>query len=83
MTTMAEQWIAEGRIEGEAKGRIEGEAKGRIEGSRMILLKLLAAKFGELPEQTRQRVQTAPEEALLRWTTRLLEADSLESVFSD
>jgi predicted transposase/invertase (TIGR01784 family) len=75
MTTMAERWIAEG----EAKG----EAKGRIEERRMILLELLTAKFGELPEHAQLRIQTARAEVLWRWMKRYPDANSLESVFSD
>lgn len=75
MTTLAEGWIAEG----EAKGRVEG----RVEGIRLMLLRLLTAKFGELPQHLRQRVQTAPEDALSRWTDRAFSADSLESALVD
>jgi hypothetical protein len=71
MTTMAEQWIA------------EGEAKGRVEGIRLTLLRFLTSKFGELPEHVRQRVQTAPEDALSRWTERVFNSDSLESALVD
>jgi hypothetical protein len=71
MTTLAERWIA------------EGEAKGRADGIRLTLLRLFTSKFGELPQHLRQRVQTAPEDALSRWTERVLSADSLESVFVD
>jgi hypothetical protein len=67
MTTLAEQWIAE----------------GRVEGIRMTLQRLLTSRFGELPEHVRQRVQTAPEDALSRWTERAFNADSLESALGD
>jgi predicted transposase/invertase (TIGR01784 family) len=91
MTTLAELWTAEGeargeargRVEGEARGRVEGEARGRVEGARRVLLQLLQLKFGELPSSERARVQAASEEELLRWTARLLTADSLAAVLAD
>jgi predicted transposase/invertase (TIGR01784 family) len=89
MTTLAERWIAEGRVEGEAKGRVEGEAKGRVEGEakgrvegvRAMLIQLMSAKFGELSREQRERVEAASEEEMLFWSKRVLRESSLAAVF--
>jgi hypothetical protein len=81
MTTLAERWIAEGRVEGEAKGRVEGEAKGRVEGVRAMVLQLMSSKFGELSREERDRVEAASEAEMLLWSKRVLCESSLSAVF--
>lgn len=72
--TMAEQL--------EAKGRAEGEAKGRAEGLRRMLTHLLTLRFGPPPEDVHKRLETAHEEELLRWSERVLSAQSVVEVFT-
>jgi hypothetical protein len=67
---------ATGRTAGEAKGRAEGEAKGRAE----ILRKLLALKFGDLPEHVTLRLAGANEADLDQWLERALAASTLHEV---
>jgi predicted transposase/invertase (TIGR01784 family) len=75
---------AKGRTEGEAKGRAEGEAKGRAEGEAKgraeILRKLLALKFGDLPEHVTLRLAGANEADLDQWLERALAASTLHEV---
>ena len=59
-----------------------GEARGIHLGQAGMLLRLLAKKFGDVPEATEQRVQAASEDDLNRWADRILVADSLEAVFA-
>ena len=77
---------ARGRAEGEARGRAEGEARGRAEGETsgraQMMLHLLALKFGELSDDSRQRVGRATADDLQTWSQRLLSAKSIEAVFS-
>jgi predicted transposase YdaD len=80
--TAADRLRAEGRAEGEAKGKAEGEAKGKAEGKAELLLKLLTLRFGELPQAARARLAAADEQALMRFTERVLSASSLDEVLA-
>jgi flagellar biosynthesis/type III secretory pathway protein FliH len=73
---------AEGHAEGKAEGRAEGKAEGRAKGKAELLMRLLAVKFGEVPPAVATRVAQANDEELLRWSERLLTADSLGAVFA-
>ena len=64
MTTAADTWREEGRIEGE----------------RRLVLRLLAARFGELPPTAVARVNAAQVQELDRWAEQVLVATTLESV---
>lgn len=75
MTTLAERWKAEGRI--------EGKAEGRIEGARLVLLSQLELKFGTIGDLERQRIEGATDDDVSRWVKRVLTADSVHDVFAD
>ncbi|MFV8751831.1 Rpn family recombination-promoting nuclease/putative transposase [Nannocystaceae bacterium ST9] len=77
--TIAEQLINKGRAEGLAEGRVEGLVEGRAS----LLAKLLALKFGELPEPLRIRLASANVDELDTWAERVLRASSLDQVFAD
>lgn len=64
-------------------GRVSGRPEWCLEGRRVALRLVLTKKFGELPEQVQQRIETASEDALWLWTGRVLNASSLDSVLSD
>ena len=81
--SLAEQLIQEGEQQGLAKGRVEGLAKGRVEGRRSSLLQLADLKLGGLSEHSRQRIETASEDELLSWTTKLLSAEVENDIFGD
>ncbi|MDN5843775.1 MAG: DUF4351 domain-containing protein, partial [Alcaligenaceae bacterium] len=68
---------------GEIKGRIEGKLEGKLEGEADLVLRLLARKFGPVPTATRQRVQTATFAQLETWSLNILDAGTLEDVFSE
>ena len=59
------------------------EAKGRQEAGAAILLNLLTLKFGAPTDAVHQRVQQADPETLLRWSARVLTAQSLEEIFDE
>ena len=73
MQTVAEQWRAEAKAIGEAKGEAKGEAN--------MLLKLLAGRFGTVPEDIRTRIYAASIEELDAWAAAVLSASSLDEVF--
>jgi predicted transposase YdaD len=65
------------------KGREEGRAEGRTQGSRALLVRLLTARFGPLPGAVTERLACATTEQLERWAERVLDADSLDDVFTE
>jgi len=71
----AQRFIAEGIEQGREQGVQQGEAR--------LLLRQLTARFGALPEPTRERVAAADAETLLVWSERVLSATSLDEVFGD
>ena len=70
------------RAEGEAKGLAKGEAKGRAEHAAGVLVRLLTRRFGAVPDELRARIDTASLEQLDTWTERVLDAATLDDVFS-
>ena len=72
--TWKKRWKAEGVAEGEARGETRGEAKA--------LIRLLEKRFGQLPTDTRERVLAADTSSIEIWLDRLMEAPSLEVLFS-
>ena len=77
MQTFIEKYIDQGRQEGHQEGRQEG----RQEGEALVLLRLIELKFGAPSANVRQQVGEADAETLLRWSERVLTADTLEAVF--
>jgi len=78
MPTMAETWLAEGRVQGRAEGKTEGLAEGKAD----ILLVQLERRFGALPEGVEARVQTATADELEAWAQAVLDARDLDEVFA-
>ncbi|WP_437730835.1 DUF4351 domain-containing protein [Sorangium sp. So ce1335] len=61
----------------------QGRDLGRREGERAILLRLLRARFGELPDAALARVEGAETAALERWADRVLSAETLADVLDE
>ena len=76
-----EEWKEEGRQVGREEGREEGRQEGRQEGEMSMLSRLLRARFGELPDSVRERLQSATCEQLESWGEKLLHAASLGDLF--
>ncbi|GAB1410110.1 Rpn family recombination-promoting nuclease/putative transposase [Desulfovibrionales bacterium] len=70
--TIAEQWRREGRME----GRMEGESE--------LLRRLLAKRFGNsiFDIRVQERLRTATPEDFNRWADSILDAKTIEDVFS-
>jgi hypothetical protein len=62
--------------------RSEGRKEGLEEGQRQSLLKLLRARFGDVPEATVARIQAAGAAQLGAWFDRALTAAALDEVWS-
>ena len=76
MQTFIDRYIEQGRQE----GRQEGIQEGRQEGEAAVLLRQIERKFGAPSETIRRRVADADADTLLRWSERILTADSLEAM---
>jgi len=72
----------EGRTAGIQEGRTAGIQEGRTAGTSEVLLRLLTVKFGPQPANVAERLAGASQEELLRWSERLLLAETLERVFA-
>jgi len=82
---MAMNWVErlENQYEraGRREGRKEGKREGRIEGIRQVLLRLLALRFGPLPDAVRRRVEEISSVARLnRLAEKVVVAGSLEEM---
>ena len=81
------EWERQLRHEGEAEGLAEGLRKGEAEGLRKgkaeLLTRLIERKFGSLDALTRAHIDAASLQDLGRFADRVLEAATLQDVFSD
>ena len=77
MPTIAETWEARGEIRGEKRGKTQGE----LERARHILQRQLKQRFGPLPADIIQRIDTADLDTLDTYLDRVLVANSLDGVF--
>lgn len=74
-----QQGVQQGRQEGRQEGLLEGEVKGEAK----LLLRQLSRRFGPLPNEITERIHTADPSTIERWADRVLDAKSLDDVFSD
>jgi len=71
------------RTEASTEGRKEGVKEGVKKGERILLLRQLHARFGELPEATVARIEAADSADLERWGERVLGAETLAEVLDN
>ena len=60
-----------------------GHREGIQLGEARILTAQLRLRFGDLPVAVQQRIEAADADTLLRWSERVLTAQSLEEVLAD
>lgn len=75
--------LAESVIEWTQDWKQQGFKEGRMEGESSLLARLLAKRFGPLPEDARIRLQSASSEQLQCWAERILDARDLKDVFAN
>ncbi len=61
----------------------DGEKDGEKKGEAKILLRQLQRRFGTVPEWANEKIAKADLPSLEEWSLRLLDAQTLEAVFSD
>jgi predicted transposase YdaD len=76
-----EKWRQEGLKQGLEQGIEQGIEQGRREQARNLLRRQLNHRFGPLDEWAEERLALAELDELEAWAERLLDAESLESVF--
>ncbi|MBI5165973.1 MAG: Rpn family recombination-promoting nuclease/putative transposase [Magnetospirillum sp.] len=74
LANLGETWKKRWKAEGVAEGRTEGEA--------FALIRLVEKRFGPLPANLRERILAADAASVEAWLDRLMEAPSLEVLFS-
>ncbi len=70
MSGLRERWLSEGVEQGIEKGE------------RSLLYRQLTRRFGQLDQQTEARLQAATAADLERWADNILDAQTLDEVFS-
>jgi len=78
LTDHSRSWTHQWKMEGVAEGRKEGLHQGQA----IILHNQLTHRFGPLSEHIQQRLNDASSEELESWALNLLDAASLDEVFS-
>ena len=73
LSVAARQWLSEG----EAKGKVVGRAEGKAEGKSDDLKRLLARRFGTLPDWAAQRIEGASIGQLDAWLDGIFDAESV------
>ena len=93
MTTSEKNWLNEGMQKGRVQGMEQGFEKGIAQGIEQgieqgkqvgeinVLIKLLKARFHEVPEQYLIKLQNADLATLEKWVLNVLNAKELDEVF--
>ena len=68
---------------GEERAMANSRAKWERNGMGNLLLNMLEARFGTLPEAVAERIRAADTETLQRWSLRLLTAATIDDVLAD
>jgi hypothetical protein len=76
MTGFAERFIEQGMQKGMQKGIQEGMQQGEAK----VLVRQLICRFGDLPEDIWQQIESADTDTLLKWSERILTAQTLDEV---
>nr|VFK64081.1 MAG: protein of unknown function (DUF4351) [Candidatus Kentron sp. UNK]VFK68930.1 MAG: protein of unknown function (DUF4351) [Candidatus Kentron sp. UNK] len=75
--------LQEGMQQGMQQGRREGLLEGLLEGEAKLLLSQLSYRFQPLPNEISERIHGARPNAIETWAKRVLDAKSLDEVFSE
>ena len=75
LATRVQEWVRQWKAEGIDIGEVSGRAK--------MLTRQLCRRFGELPANTVDQINSATAEQLDEWADRLMDAKSLGDVFQD
>jgi hypothetical protein len=76
-----EQGLEQGIERGLEQGLQRGLAEGISRGEARVLGRQLTLKFGQIPDEKQQRINSADAETLLLWSERVLTANTLDEIF--
>jgi hypothetical protein len=83
MSAEIRAWFEDYKQKLRTEANAEGMKEGMREGERSLLLRLLQARFGELPDAALARIEAADTADLERWGVRVLRAQTLDEVLDD
>ncbi|MCC6558759.1 MAG: DUF4351 domain-containing protein [Polyangiaceae bacterium] len=83
MSAEIRAWYEEFEKKLRSEARSEGLREGRREGERSLLVRLLRARFGELPAEALARIEAADVAEIERWGERVLAAQTLAEVLAE
>ncbi|MBM3737066.1 MAG: hypothetical protein FJW39_14890 [Acidobacteria bacterium] len=75
------QGVIEGKAQGVIEGKVEGKAEGIREGRVSSLRAILSKRFGSVPVWADRWMGSASTDQIAAWTTRAIDAPTIESVF--
>ena len=81
MQALYDDFVRTSRQSGFQAGHEAGFQDGHKAGERAVLHRQLARRFGDLPQDARQRLEEATSSQLERWSDRVLHATALADVF--
>ncbi|MBA1264514.1 DUF4351 domain-containing protein [Stutzerimonas stutzeri] len=82
MTRLTERLLEQGKQQGLHQGMQQGIQQGMQQGEVTVLSRLLVRRFGTLTPEIEQRLQQADTKELERWAENILDAETLDDVFS-
>jgi hypothetical protein len=78
-----DQLRAESHQQGLQQGLQQGHQQGSLETVRDVLDALRRTRFGVIPPEYAERIESADEPQLRKWIVHFVHADTLEAVFAD
>ena len=75
------RWVETGVREGIERGLEQARDQVRDKSQASLLTKLLTKRFGALPPEVEQKLQSSHSEQLEHWALRLIDASTLDEVF--
>ena len=73
-----ETWTERMMARGAERGREQGIEQGAIEAERALVLRLVGARFGMVPEAVQRSIETADRQTVERLAERLVQVPSIE-----
>ena len=82
MQTFIDRYIEQGRVQGRVQGWEQGIEQGKQQGEAAVLPRLILLKFGPPGLALYRLVSAADTETLLRWSERILTAESVDALLN-
>ena len=73
-----ETWTERMMARGAERGREQGIEQGALQGERALVLRMVGARFGSVPEAVRRSIETADRQTVEHLAERLVQVPSIE-----